>query len=146
VASVLKMVDEYFGSTTLGRVPGGELRLASERVTPREIIRRRVESEIAAIAKDRAAAAPGARAGRSFIIDLDASETQLNGEHRAERRAPPRAPLDALREAERAVSAFERRVFIMLVDEQQVEDVDAAITLRPSSEVVFLYLTPLKGG
>jgi hypothetical protein len=144
MAAVLKIIDEHFGSDTPKQRSGGELRLVSERTTPREIISRRVEQEVAEL-NEMGAKSSAIGASRSFIVDVgsQSSEALLNKGSDAKR---PLGLIDAAAETARALTAFENRAFIMLVDERQAEDPDAPITVRPGSEIVFLYLTPLKGG
>ena len=45
-----------------------------------------------------------------------------------------------------ALDGFRRNVFFLVVDGQQATDLDAEIPLRPTSEVTFVRLVPLKGG
>jgi hypothetical protein len=45
-----------------------------------------------------------------------------------------------------AEQAFLRRGFIVLVNDHQVTDLAATVTLSPGSEVTFLKLVPLVGG
>jgi len=145
MAAILKMIDEHFGSDARGRRPGGELRLASERVTPREIIRRRVKQEVAELNDTRRRHASGSGITRSFIVDLSSHspEALLNGRRASKQ---PLILLDADVEADRALAAFQKGAFILLADDHQVEDLDTPITVGSDSEIVFLYLTPLKGG
>jgi hypothetical protein len=54
--------------------------------------------------------------------------------------------IDADAEAERAITAYAANRFIMLFNDRQLEGLDEEIALTCDSEVVFLFLTPLKGG
>jgi hypothetical protein len=47
---------------------------------------------------------------------------------------------------ETALRAFSANRFFLLVDRRQIVDLDAPFPLTPKSAVVFLRLTPLKGG
>jgi hypothetical protein len=47
---------------------------------------------------------------------------------------------------ETALRAFSANRFFLLVDRRQIVDLDAPFPLTPKSTVVFLRLTPLKGG
>jgi hypothetical protein len=47
---------------------------------------------------------------------------------------------------ERAIRAFERNGFVVLVDDRQIEDLDAEVDLRMGTEITFLKLVPLVGG
>lgn len=149
MAVVLKVTDEFFGSAsstgTPSRRTAGELRLVSERVTPEDIIRRRIVDEVDAINRRTQVYADGLAGWRSFLIDIDpkAPDALLN---KVLPRKPRPTPVDAETETRRAMTAFAKRAFIMLVDDRQIDEPDTYVTLGPESEVVFLYLTPLKGG
>jgi len=145
VTAVLKIVDERFGPAGREKLPAVELRLVSERTTPRDIIRRRVEAEVEIVNQRRLAHAAGRARTRSFLIDIEATspEAILNIPILPKLR-PSLAQIEV--ETARALAAFRKQTFIMLFDDRQIEDVDAEVTVTPESEVVFLYLTPLKGG
>ncbi|NML50508.1 hypothetical protein HHL19_12640 [Streptomyces sp. R302] len=46
----------------------------------------------------------------------------------------------------RALDAFSRNGFLVLVGDRQIEDLDETVALGPDTEVVFLRLVPLVGG
>lgn len=48
--------------------------------------------------------------------------------------------------AEKALDAFIRRSFLLLVDDRQVQSLDEQIRVDEGTEVVFLRLVPLVGG
>ena len=54
--------------------------------------------------------------------------------------------VDPHRQYDRAVEAFGRNRFIVLVDDRQVEDLDVQVELRTGTEITFLRLVPLVGG
>lgn len=139
MVSILKVVDQHFGGDSSRRQAGPILRLASERVTVREIIRSRVATEVHEFTLQTQRLDRVEK--RSFIIDVaqGSPEAKLN---------PPtkREQLDVEAEYERAIAGFARRRYIMLLDDRQIDDLDEAVGLRPDSEVVFVYLVPLKGG
>jgi hypothetical protein len=137
MTALLRIVDEHFGAGGTERREAVDLRLVSERITPRGIIRRRVEAEIE-ILRQRATAHDRTR---SFLIDVAPAEATLNPLVPKSRRLP-----DVDMETARACVAFQRQAFIMLFDDRQIDDLDAEVTVTPDSKVVFLYLTPLKGG
>jgi len=145
MAASVRVVDEHFGASAPVRRSACELRLASERVTPREIIRRRVESEVEDVNRAKAAHLEGHARTRSFLISLEAGspEARLNGVLSSKHK--PKL-CDVEHEAQRALDAFQNRSFIMLFDDRQIDDADQEVTLTPNSEIVFVYLTPLRGG
>lgn len=111
------------------------LELLTERVTVRELIRSRVYQEV----QDhnlRAAAKPF----RGLVQPAE-TEVALNPAPRS----TPR-PIDWRRQFEVATQAYERRGFLILVDDQQAGGLDDEITLRAGSQVSFLRLVPLVGG
>lgn len=145
MAALLKIVDERFGPAGAERRPAVELRLVSERTTARDIIRRRVEAEVEAMNGRRRAAAAVASQTRSLLIEVDpaSAEGRLNPLLPRLRHAKP---LDVDYEATRAVEAFNKRRFLLLFDDRQIDDLDEVVTVGTGSQAVFLYLTPLKGG
>jgi hypothetical protein len=145
MVALLKIVDEHFGTSRSERLPAVELRLVSERTSAREILRKRVEAEVEDVNRRKQAYVDGHAKSRSFLIDIDPSspEATLNQIIPGKRR--PKL-FNAEEEISRACRAFNKRQFIMLLDDRQIDDLDADVGLMPESEVVFLYLTPLKGG
>jgi len=125
----LKIVDQ-----TLGVHPpiSRELRLVSERITLRELLKRRIDEEVAEL-----------NAGGNEIKPLVAQteqERRLNGER------PSRRAVDPERQLAAALEAFERNRFVVIVDHQQVLDLDQPIVVTATTEVRFLKLVPLVGG
>ncbi|MEZ0244721.1 MAG: hypothetical protein ACAH11_15210 [Sphingomonas sp.] len=143
--AVLKIVDECFGVGAGERRPALELRLVSERITARELIRRRIADEVETANLQKAEYAAAHARTRSFLIPLgdNAPEVKLNGLSKRFMR-PQR--FDETVEYDRAIEAFQKNQFILLFDERQISDLDEAIAVTPQSEAVFLYLTPLIGG
>ncbi len=121
--------------TTSGDVLAAlELQLEAERVSVRELIRARVHQEVRA---------HNASSGAHFhgLVRPTDAEEDLNGY-----RMPRGRQVDAERQTEVALSAFERGHVLLLVDDRQVEDLDDEVTLTLDSTVTFLRLVPLVGG
>jgi hypothetical protein len=110
------------------------MEILEERLTLRELIRRRIYQEVAEYH------ASNPEVFRGLVRPTDA-EVALNG-HRL--RAPRR--IDAERQVELATAAFARNGFIVLVDDRQVEELDDLVELRRDTEVTFLKLIALVGG
>jgi hypothetical protein len=104
-----------------------DLQLEAESVTVAELIRARVHQEVRAHNASRAAS------------------PRFNGLVQPER-AGASKPVDAERQTEVALHAFERGQILLLVDDRQVDELDQQVTLRPESAVTFLKLVPLVGG
>jgi|SRR5262245_16134292 len=124
----LKIVDQ-----TLGVHPPiiRELRLVSERITLRELLKRRIDEEVVAL-----------NAGGDEVRPLVApteQERRLNGEK-------PARKIDPERQLTAAVEAFERTRIVIIVDGRQVLNLDEQIVATPDTEVRFLKLVPLVGG
>jgi hypothetical protein len=125
----------FVDETTAGqRSDGWHLEIFEERLSLREIIRRRVFQEVAEHN------ARGAQVFRGLVQPTGAEQT-LNGF----RLAKPRR-VDAEEQFARAVEAFSRNGFVVLVDDRQVEELDALIELKMGTEITFLKLVPLVGG
>ncbi|MBW3622639.1 MAG: hypothetical protein KY468_04435 [Armatimonadetes bacterium] len=104
------------------------------RISVRELIRRRVYEEV----QEYNASTP--EVFRGLVQPTDA-ERVLNGYKLRERRR-----IGWEQQYARAVEAFERNGFFILVDDRQAESLEEEIDLKISSEVSFIKLTPLVGG
>ncbi|PWR24517.1 hypothetical protein [Zavarzinia aquatilis] len=144
MVTTLKIVDEYFGAGVPGARRGAELRVASERVSGRDIIRSKVAAEVEAL-RQRPQTATLARS-HSFIIDMPPTAPEMTMNPMPSIDRPGFRPPEMEQEVLRAFSAFARGGFIMLLDGRQICDLDEELVLRPESEAVFLNLTPLQGG
>ncbi|NJN62434.1 MAG: hypothetical protein HC795_13720 [Coleofasciculaceae cyanobacterium RL_1_1] len=122
-------------ATTLGETrPVFALEFLTERITVRELIRRRVYQDV----KDYNAAQSEMFHG--LVKPIDAEQT-LNGYKLKKSRR-----IDWEVQADKAIEAFERNGFILLIDDQQAEELDADLVIRPGMSVTFLKLMPLVGG
>ncbi len=128
VATVI-FVDE----TTSGvRRDAWRLAVAEERLTLRELIRRRVHREVA----EHNAGRPEAFHG---LVRPTPAERTLNGYRQPE----AHGAVDPERQFLGAVEAFGRNGFLVLVGDRQVEELDAELDLRADTEVGFVNLTRL---
>ncbi|MCQ4209833.1 MULTISPECIES: hypothetical protein [Streptomyces] len=129
---MVTFVDE---TTSGGRGPAFGLEIAEERLTVRELIRRRVFQEVAEF---NARSAPQVFQG---LVQPEDTERVLNGYAlRTPRRIDPEA------QAARAQAAFEGNGFLVLVGDRQVTEPDEEIELPLGVEVTFLKLVALVGG
>lgn len=58
----------------------------------------------------------------------------------------PRYTIDWVPTYEHALKAFEDNQVLLLIDDKQMDDLDALVTLTPATKVTFLKLIPLVGG
>jgi hypothetical protein len=112
-----------------------DLQLEAEQVTVDELIRARVHQEVRAH-NARRESAPRFNG----LVQPERTERELNPDRGAFK------PVDAERQTEVALHAFERGQILLLVDDRQVQELDQQVTLRPDSTVTFLKLVPLVGG
>ncbi|MCW5772882.1 MAG: hypothetical protein KIT16_14655 [Rhodospirillaceae bacterium] len=131
MAAVLHLVDEVPGEK---KRPVGVLRLVSERILARDVIRRRVEEEVAAYNADPTPTFAG--------LVRPAGAEAVRGGYRLERRRK----LNPDEQVGVAITAFERRRIVMLFDDRQIERLDEELIVRENSTVTFLRLVPLAGG
>lgn len=108
--------------------------LPADVVTARELIRERVRQEVEEYNRHQP------EYFRGLVQPTDAERT-LNGF----KLKKPR-PLGWHEQYDRAVEAFHRNGYIILVDDRQVEDIDVLIEVKPQTTVTFLKLIPLVGG
>lgn len=118
---------------------GGEEReftldFPAARVTVRALIRARVYGEVGEYNARR----PGLFRG---LVQPTDAERVLNGfKVREGRRIDPEGQF------EKALEAFGRNGFLLLVDDLQVDDLEETIEVGPGTTVTFLKLVPLVGG
>lgn len=128
MTALLRLMDESPGAAP---VEVGTLRLASERVTVREVIRRRLEGR-----------KENSMAGNSLSFrgenDLRRKELILNGTRKTGASIDEQYAL--------ICKAIENRKLIVLLDGQQVSDLDAEFTVSNQNTLTFLKLVPLAGG
>ncbi len=119
------------------RTASRRLDLLSSTITLRELIRRRVYEEV-----QEYHAAPPSAVFRGLVTPSPV-EAALNGpklEQAVKRR------LDWEAQYEKALAAFARNGFFVLVGDRQVESLDEEIHLKVDTEVSFVKLVALVGG
>ncbi|MGK5546272.1 hypothetical protein ACSNOH_16305 [Streptomyces sp. URMC 127] len=127
----VRLVDE----TTSGeRRDAWALDVAEERLTLREVIRRRVFTEVAEFNAGRAQSGPA-------LVRPGAAEWVHGGADK-----PRAGRLQPQRCFESALAAFARNGFLVLVGDRQVTELDEELDLATAAEVTFLKLVPLVGG
>jgi hypothetical protein len=110
------------------------LSLPAARMTARELIRQRVEQEVAAYNATSSDVFQG-------LVQPTDTEWMLNGY-----RFKTRRPIDPAAQVALALEAFEASRIILMVDDRQVERLEDTIAFTPTTEVRFLRLMPLVGG
>lgn len=113
------------------------LEFASENITVRDLIRERVYQEVTEY-NFRSRREGGVF--RGLVQPTDAERT-LNGF-----KVPKGRDIDWEAQFDRAIDAFGRNGFFILVDDRQTETLDESIVISPSTNVSFVKLTPLVGG
>lgn len=112
-----------------------KLELPSETLTVRELIRSRVYQEV----KDHNLKKPEYYQG---LVQPSDTEKTLNGF----RFKKASKNIDWKKQFEKALEAFQRNGFLILVDDKQVTELEEEIELKPGSSATFLKLVPLVGG
>lgn len=118
----------------LGQKRSWNLELLDEAITLRELIRRRIYQEVTEFNAKQVLYFQG-------LVQPSDTECSLNGY-----RLKHVHTLDWQAQYEKAIEAFSRSGFIVLVNERQVEHLDVSIELHAGSEVTFFKLVPLVGG
>jgi hypothetical protein len=125
----VRVLDETTSGT---RRAAGALQLESSTSTLREIIRRRVQQEVERFNQSDVDVFHG-------LVAPGETERILNGVR--ERRS-----LNWQEQFARALAAFSRNGFLVLVDDRQITALDEVIPLTEQTTVTFLRLVPLIGG
>jgi hypothetical protein len=134
MSATLIVRDETATGTPVHEFP---LEFASERITVRDLIRERVYQEVTEYNfRNR-------RQGGIFrgLVQPTNTERELNGF-----KVPKDRDIDWEAQFERALAAFGRNGFFILIDDRQAEALDETIVIGPSTHVSFVKLTPLVGG
>ena len=123
--------DESMGGKTLHEF---SLSFPKAEVTVSDIIRERVRYEVEAYNR---------KAQDKFfgLVRPTGAEQALNGYTLKKPRK-----IDPDKQIETALKAFSTNGFIILIDNQQVEQLDQKVNLSPDMNISFLKLTPLVGG
>lgn len=111
----------------------------SERITVRDLIRERVRQEVSAFNR-----LQGELHFRGLVQPTD-TERILNG-RRVEYVLKAPRQIEWTEQFERAVEAFGRNGFFLLVGARQVESLEQEILIEPDTRVSFVKLIPLVGG
>ena len=127
--------DETTTGDVYGQIP---LEFPSESITVRELIRERVYQEVQDFHRQQGAVFKG-------LVQPTDTERVLNGQ-RAEFHLKEGRQLNWKEQYERALEAFEKNGFFILIDNLQAESLDQQVTVRPNTEVSFVRLTMLVGG
>lgn len=109
------------------------LKLSSQKLTAGQLIAERVRAEC----DQRLLNKEGKHA--PSLITPSEQEQALNGPSQ-------RRLINPDRQVNTALAAFETNGFILLIDDWQVEDLEAEVTITEETVVTFLKLTPLVGG
>ncbi len=119
--------------TTFGtRSAAGDLQFEGSASTLREIIRQRVQQEVERFNLSDVE-------GFHDLVEPGETERILNG-------VRERRYLNWQEQFAKALAAFERNGFLVLVDDRQITGLDEKIPLTAQSTVTFLRLVPLIGG
>lgn len=106
----------------------------TDRITVRELIRRRVYQEVKDFNVSQSEYFKG-------LVQPTDTEQTLNGFRMRSRRQ-----IDWEKQFENAITAFERNGFLILVDDEQITELEEEIMITPETLVSFLKLVPLVGG
>src|SRR5579864_4653770 len=119
-------------STAGERHSAGTFEFDSSNVTLRELIRLRVQQEVARF---------NALEYEPFrgLVQPEESERILNG-------VRERVVLDWQKQFAKAITAFKGNGFLVLLDDRQITDLDETLHLTAHSKITFLRLVPLIGG
>lgn len=115
------------------------LEFPSERITVRDLIRERVYQEVQDFNRKR-----DEQVFRGLVQPTD-TERVLNGK-RTEYRLVKHREIEWKPQFEKALEAFQRNGFLVLIDDKQAEDLDQEFVIGRGTRVSFVKLTLLVGG
>lgn len=128
-------------------LPNVALSLLTETLTIRELIANTVEEQIRDLQLQRQMDIESIRniLSRQYLTDAEIQAQAQTGAIKMPE-LPDNSPIFITQETEKALTAFEKGVYVIVIDGKQAQSLDDTVTLKPTSKVTFLRLTPLKGG
>lgn len=111
-----------------------KLNFPTKHITIRELIEKRIREEV----ENYNATQPEVF---NMLVQPGLAERVLNGFKFKEKKK-----INWREQYEKAIQAFARNGFIILIDEMQVEDLDQIIEIEAKTNATFLKLVPLVGG
>ncbi|MBL7826181.1 MAG: hypothetical protein JNJ57_06080 [Saprospiraceae bacterium] len=117
-----------------------QVSVEAETLTLREIIMLRVAEEIKRLEDEKQ------HRFLTAFSDLTEQERLLNGEKRptAKRHLPAGPDPEAY--GYRALEAFKKNAFFVIVDDKQIDDLETPVHVSDKTNISFVKLTPLVGG
>ena len=115
------------------------LEFPSERITVRELIRERVYQEVQDFNRKKEE-----HVFRGLVQPTD-TERVLNGS-RPEYRLTKHRQIEWKPQFEKAIDAFDRNQFLVLIDDKQADSLDQEVVIGSGTQVSFVKLTLLVGG
>jgi hypothetical protein len=132
----LMIRDETVSGEVYNEVP---LKFSSERITVRDLIRERVYQEVQDFNRR-----THEQVFRGLVQPTD-TERVLNGK-RTEYRLKAHREIQWKPQFEKAIEAFDRNGFLLLIDDKQAESLDQEFVIGHETLVSFVKLTMLVGG
>lgn len=128
-------------------VPNVALDLLTETLTIRDLITHTVEEQIRDLHIQRQMDFDNIQhiLNRHYLTDVEIQAQAQTGAIKMPE-LPDNSPIFITQETEKALTAFEKGVYVIVIDGEQAQSLNDTVTLRPTSKVTFLRLTPLKGG
>lgn len=123
--------DELLNGTVTNQF---EIQVESDQLTVADLIKKRVAIEIENYNK---------RLPEYFngLVQPKEAERTLNGY-----KLKAKQLIDVEKQIYIALDAFQKNGFFVLVDNEQLEELDHVVTLKSTSKIAFVKLTPLVGG
>lgn len=140
--------NRLFGQPNV-EIPNVALDLLHETLSVRDLITRTVTEQIQDLllnhhwdeAKTRETLA------RQYLTDHEIAEQAEQGAVRVLPTKIGKIPnINTGEEVQKALTAFQKRIYLIVVDGYQPAELDEDLTLKPTSKITFLRLTPLVGG
>jgi len=125
-----------------------EVLLHSQHLTVAELIQRSIEAQVRELQIQHQMDAQQVRRAleRQYLTTSEIAEQAQQGAVRFPSKPHNTLQIDTKIEVKKALQAFTDGAYIILVNGQQVENLEAEITLSQETKVVFLRLMPLVGG
>jgi hypothetical protein len=130
-SNIIRIRDENMSGQVFNEL---ELEFNSINISIRDIITERVFREVT---KYKAKA----KGYKNYLVQPKEEELELNGEW-----SNPAKAINAEKQVEVALQAFQNNGFFILIDDHQAESLDEIVSINSNPIISFIKLTPLVGG
>lgn len=128
---IITVCDETFSG---GKSHTKAINISGDRITAKDVLKARLQEEVEIFNAQQEACFQG-------LVQPEGSVRNSKGFQMKVKRV-----IDWQEQYEKAIAAFDKNGFLMLVNDRQIDNLDEELEISEGMEVSFMRLTPLVGG